>query len=122
MIVDRDGQRIEANEARVRAIDQAIERGVDVGQAAGEGHGGIGRAVAVGKGESNDLTERERAAADRERDLKVVRAGIHVGGRNRVAVGTVEDQVGIGDLALSAWHRIDRRVVDRGDVDHRQRG
>src|SRR5262249_48728287 len=97
-----------------RLEHQAVQRRVDVGQAAGDGD----RAGAVAAdGEPGGAGEGEHAVGGSERDLDAGAAGIDVGDGDGVAVGDREGQRAVLVHGLGGGHAVHRRVVDRVDGD-----
>ena len=116
LIVRRD---LEAGRAEVICGGekaQAGECGVDVRQRTGEGHRGVGRAVADGEGQPAGSRQRDCAIGAGQRDLQRGGAGIHVGDRNQIAVADGEDAGDVFVGGLRGRDGIDRGVVD---VDRR---
>src|SRR5262249_20599503 len=110
LVVGGDGQVGGAVVVAGRGEGQAVEHGVDVGLAAGEGD----RAGAfAGDRDPGDAGDAEHAVGGGERDLDARAAGIAVGDRDRGAVCHAEGQRAV--LVHGLGGRLgDRRRVVRG--------
>jgi hypothetical protein len=122
-VVRGNAQGGRADVVQVRCEDQAVQGGIDVRQAAAEGHGGVARAVplagAIGVREREaravGLTQGQRAVGHRQSDLHHVAASIGVVDREGVAVDRGENE---GDLltgGLRRGRRVHRRIVRVGN-------
>ena len=76
-----------ADEARRGGEDHALERGVDIGNAAAEGHRRIGRTVARAEAEPGRLLQVEGAVGRYQRNLDAIHAGVEITDRDRLAGG-----------------------------------
>ena len=112
---DRDGRR--AGEVQSRREAHSVQRRVDGGLGAREGHAHVGGAVTPGEAQASGARERERSVGRSERDLQRANAGIRVADRDRVAVAGREDARGILGCDLRTGNEDRRRVVV--DVGHR---
>ncbi|KDB50414.1 hypothetical protein X805_39880 [Sphaerotilus natans subsp. natans DSM 6575] len=113
-IADREADRRAALIGRRRRKAQPVERGVDRGCAAAEGHRGVGAAIAGREAQAGRARQRQQTVAIAgQRELQQRR--IDIGHLRRTARGGVEHQRGVDQGRLTARQGERRRVVDRGD-------
>ena len=117
VVVGLDGQAGGAKEVAAGLEAQRLQRGVDISAVALEDHARVIGAGAQQHGDAAQAAQAEGAVDGSQGHGHQAITGVHVGDGNSVAVGGVKAQGDVLRSGLSAWHVVNRRIIDRVDVE-----